>query len=148
VSHESLLSDTKESEIVERVKREKEESEDEQWDEIVDQQRDIFGRSGIASSVQSKTLHSIEEFDPINEGSFSQGSLELKSNLVPEDPTVISEKQSKLLMKFGLDCSGMTKKNAQKLVGFVAQKGFRLTTGERLGLHKLYESIMTETVNE
>jgi hypothetical protein len=101
--------------------------------------------SGLASRLQSQTFHSVEEFDPLNDHSNSGlGSVELKSNLPPEDPELVSVKQLKILSKFGISDSLISRKNAGKLMGYIAGRGFRLTTPERGILRKLYESLDKE----
>jgi superfamily II DNA or RNA helicase len=142
ITHEALLSEPKlKEENVEKVKRIKEDPEEEDREEF-DQGPNRFGRmSGIARGIQSKTLHSIETFDPVNDGSeFAEGSLKLVSNLHEEDKSLISEKQYAVLKKYGIDDKLMSRKKAGKLMGYCAQQGFRLGPQQKCILRKLYEN--------
>jgi superfamily II DNA or RNA helicase len=142
ISFESAL---KEPEVreknVEEVERKEKESEVDERIEPEGPRINLAG-SGLAGRIQSKTVHSIEEFDPVNDNSDGGlGSVELKSNLPTEDKELISVKQLKILSKFGISDSLISRKNAGKLMGFVADRGFRLTVPERGILRKLYESL-------
>jgi superfamily II DNA or RNA helicase len=142
ISFESAL---KEPEVreknVEEVERKEKESEVDERLEPEGPRINLAG-SGLAGRIQSKTVHSIEEFDPVNDNSDGGlGSVELKSNLPTEDKELISIKQLKILSKFGISDSLISRNNAGKLMGYIAQRGFRLTVPERGILRKLYESL-------
>jgi superfamily II DNA or RNA helicase len=141
ISFESAL---KEPEVREKNVKEVERKEEapEGDERLPEEPRISLAGSGLASRLQSQTFHSIEEFDPLNDHSNSGlGSVELKSNLPPEDPELVSVKQLKILSKFGISDSLISRKNAGKLMGYIAGRGFRLTTPERGILRKLYESL-------
>jgi superfamily II DNA or RNA helicase len=141
ISFESAL---KEPEVREKNVKEVERKEEapERDERLSEEPRISLAGSGLASRLQSQTFHSIEEFDPLNDHSNSGlGSVELKSNLPPEDPELVSVKQLKILSKFGISDSLISRKNAGKLMGYIAGRGFRLTTPERAILRKLYESL-------
>jgi hypothetical protein len=142
ISFESAL---KEPEVreknVEEVERKEKESEVDERIEPEGPRINLAG-SGLAGRIQSKTVHSIEEFDPVNDNSDGGlGSVELKSNLPTENKELISVKQLKILSKFGISDSLISRNNAGKLMGYIAQRGFRLTVPERGILRKLYESL-------
>jgi superfamily II DNA or RNA helicase len=142
ISFESAL---KEPEVreknVEEVERKEKESEVDERLEPEGPRINLAG-SGLAGRIQSKTVHSIEEFDPVNDNSDGGlGSVELKSNLPTENKELISVKQLKILSKFGISDSLISRNNAGKLMGYIAQRGFRLTVPERGILRKLYESL-------
>ena len=142
ITHEALLSEPKlKEENVEKVKRIKEDPEEDIGEEF-DQGPNRFGRmSGIARGIQSKTLHSIETFDPVNDGSeFAEGSFKLVSNLPEEDKSLISDKQYAVLKKYWIDDKLMSRKKAGKLMGYCVQQGFRLGGRERGILRKIYEN--------
>jgi superfamily II DNA or RNA helicase len=144
ISFESAL---KEPEVREKNVKEVERKEEtpERDERLPEEPRINLAGSGLASRLQSQTFHSVEEFDPLNDHSNSGlGSVELKSNLPPEDPELVSVKQLKILSKFGISDSLISRKNAGKLMGYIAGRGFRLTTPERGILRKLYESLDKE----
>jgi superfamily II DNA or RNA helicase len=140
ISFESAL---KEPEVKKNVKEVERKEETPEGDErLPEEPRINLAGSGLASRLQSQTFHSIEEFDPLNDHSNSGlGSVELKSNLPPEDPELVSVKQLKILSKFGISDSLISRKNAGKLMGYIAGRGFNLTNAERSILRKLYESL-------
>lgn len=144
ISFESALSTPEAKEVVEKKQRKEEPAEGEE--RLPEEPRINLAGSGIASRLQSQTLHSIEEFDPLNDHSNSGlGSVELKSQLPPEDKELVSVKQLKILSKHGISDSLMSRKTAGKLMGFIAQRGFRLSKAEQGLLRKLYESIKAES---
>jgi superfamily II DNA or RNA helicase len=140
ISFESAL---KEPEVKKNVKEVERKEETPEGDErLPEEPRVNLAGSGLASRLQSQTFHSIEEFDPLNDHSNSGlGSVELKSNIPAEDKELISVKQLKILSKFGISDSLISRKNAGKLMGYIAGRGFNLTNAERSILRKLYESL-------
>lgn len=144
ISFESALKEPEAREKnVKEVERKEEAPEGDE--RLPEEPRINIAGSGLASRLQSQTFHSIEEFDPLNDHSNAGlGSVELKSNLPPEDPELVSVKQLKILSKFGISDSLISRKNAGKLMGYIAGRGFRLTTPERSILRKLYESLDKE----
>lgn len=149
IDHESFLDDQekqreeKKEQDEQGIEREKEEdSGDEQGEGSEEESTIFFARPGFVSRVQSRTLHSTEEFDPINELSDSDGGVNLKTGFDPG--LMISDPQMKLIKKYGIEDPFLTKKQAQKLVGFIAQHGFRLTNVQRNVLKKLYTEILND----
>ena len=100
---------------------------------------DNFGR--IASGIQSRTLHGVESFDPIED--LTEGSEGIKFPKAKAEKTgLISEKQINLLAKHGLNVSGSCSSGvAGKLVGYLAQNKFRLGAGQKMILRKLYDTL-------
>jgi superfamily II DNA or RNA helicase len=144
ISFESALSTPEVKEVVEKKQR-KEEAPEGEEPVGPEAPRIELGPPGLASRIQSRTVHSIEEFDPINDNSASGlGSVSLQSTLPAENKELISVKQLKILSKHGISDSLMSRKTAGKLMGFIAQRGFRLSKSEQGLLRKLYESINQE----
>jgi superfamily II DNA or RNA helicase len=141
ISFESAL---KEPEVREKNVKEVERKEEtpEGDERLPEEPRINLAGSGLACRIQSTTVHSIEEFDPVNDNSNAGlGSVELKSGLPPENTELVSVKQLKILSKFGISDSLISRKNAGKLMGYIAGRGFNLTNAERSILRKLYESL-------
>jgi superfamily II DNA or RNA helicase len=140
ITHESFLQDTDQS--TNEQEKQRQEEEDPGDEQELEEQELIqpFGFSRIASGIQSRTLHSIEEFDAV-EGlgcSSRQTTLELKT-AIPKEEELLSEKQYNLLKKFGIDDPFLTRRLAQPLVGFIFQHNCRLSGIQRNVLKKLYK---------
>ncbi len=104
-----------------------------------------LGISRIVKSVQSRTVHSTEEFDPFEaSGEFEKG-VELKvTNLQTE---TLSEKQYNLLKRCGVcDDATLTRQQAQQMIKFIAGKGFRLNNVDKEIAKKLYRDIRSSGV--
>lgn len=96
----------------------------------------------IAKGVRSETFHSYDDFDPFEAtGENYGGVVELRKSEIGK-AAPISHKQYALLRKYGIDDESLTKVEAQKLVGFVASKGFRLWAPELGVLQKLYREVL------
>ena len=137
ITHESFL---KEPEEVKDVEKEQRQEEDDQGEEQEPEEQDFrtnIGFSRIASGVQSRTLHSIEEFDAVEGLSSPQNTLELKTQ-IPKEEELLSERQYNLLKKFGIDDPFLTRGLAQPLVGFIFQNKCRLNGLQRNILKKMY----------
>lgn len=119
---------------------------------IEEQERDItdeisgderprsYSFGGIASCVKSRTVHQSESFDPIDDLSEPAKGIKFpKAEAV--DETIITEKQINLLAKYGIRDSAITRQQAQKCIGYIAQNKFMLNSGQKMILKKLYNSI-------
>jgi len=150
ISHESFLEpidnepkELKESRV--KVDDERQEDDSERTEELgEDKIRINLGISRIVSGIQSKTVHSVEEFDPFEaSGQFEEG-VKLKETIVSND--TLSEKQYNLLRKFGIcDDSNLNKSEAQQIVKFIAGKKFRLSNADKEIARKLYKDIKSVT---
>lgn len=94
----------------------------------------------IARGIQSSTVHTYDEFDPFEASGERQKGLELQSELGKVPP--ISHKQYRQLCKYGVNDESLTKVEAQKLIGFIASKGWRLWKPEMNVLQDLYKNII------
>jgi len=110
-----------------------------------DKVRVDLGISRIARTVQSRTVHSTEEFDPFEaSGQFEKG-VELKVTAVQTE--TLSEKQYALLKRCGVcDDATLTRQQAQQLVKFIAGKGFRLNSADKEIARKLYKDIKNASI--
>lgn len=141
ISAESFLEPTdNEKPKEDRVKadRERQELDSEEPDSVEqDKVRIDLGISRIVSNVQSRTIHSTEEFDPFEaSGQFEKG-VELKVTQVQTE--TLSEKQYNLLKRCGVcDDPTLTRQQAQTVVKFIASKGFRLNSTDKEIARKLY----------
>ena len=97
----------------------------------------------LAKGIRSSTTHSYDEFNPFEATGAKHESIELKNSNIGAEPS-LSHKQYKLLCKNGIDDESLTAKEAQKLVGFIAQQGFRLWAPQLGVLKKLYRDIIAE----
>jgi len=95
---------------------------------------------GIASGVQSRTVHESEHFDPIDGLSEPASGVRFPKATALDDN--ITDKQYSLLCKYGIDDKSLSRANARKLVGFLAIKKFRLTVVERNVLKNLYKGLI------
>jgi hypothetical protein len=69
--------------------------------------------------------------------------MDLRKSELGKEPS-LSHKQYKLLCKNGIDDESLTAREAQKLVGFIAQQGFRLWAPQLGVLKKLYREILAD----
>ena len=99
----------------------------------------------IAKGTTSSTTHSYDEFNPFEaSGSRSEGvEFKLTNSELGREPS-ISPKQYKLLCRNGVDDESLTAKEAQKLVGYIAQQGFKLWAPQIGILKKLHREIIAE----
>jgi hypothetical protein len=95
----------------------------------------------IARGIESHTEHSYDEFNPFEASGVHYDRLELQGSEIGQNPP-LSHKQYRLLCKYGIDDESLTKTEAQKLVGFIASKNFKLWAPELGVLRKLYQDIL------
>jgi superfamily II DNA or RNA helicase len=138
ITHESFLKEPEETKDVEKEQRQEEDDQGEEQEPEEQDFRTNIGFSRIASGIQSRTLHSIEEFDAVEGLSSPQNTLELKTQ-IPKEEELLSEKQYNLLKKFGIDDPFLTRGLAQPLVGFIFQNKCRLNGLQRNILKKMYK---------
>ncbi len=98
----------------------------------------------LAKGIVSKTTHSYDDFNPFEPtGQTELPGVELKkSELGKEEP--LSHKQYKVLCNCGINDESLTKKEAQKMVSFIASKSFRLRAAEAGVLKKMYREIIAD----
>lgn len=103
-----------------------------------------LGISRIVKHVQSRTVHSTEEFDPFEASGEYEKGVELKvTNLQTE---TLSEKQYALLKRCGIcDDATLTRQQAQQVIKFIAGKGFRLNSGDKEIARKLYRDVKSSS---
>lgn len=101
----------------------------------------------IARGIKSSTQHSYDDFNPFEPSGAQYERVELRGSEIGQDPP-LSHKQYRLLCKYGIDNESLTKVEAQKLVGFVASKGFRLWAPELGVLQKLYADVLRDRKEE
>jgi superfamily II DNA or RNA helicase len=150
IGHESFLDGSIENEKEERTREKREESPGEDSESVEDgedilseRSRGIdLGLSRIASGIQSKTIHSSEDFDPFEATHEEAPKVKLKETHLPTD--TLSEKQYNLIKRNGIDDDKLTRKQAQELVKFIAGQGFRLGQVERSILKKLYTQVKND----
>jgi len=97
----------------------------------------------IAKSIRSETRVIYDDFDPFEATGIEAAVIDLKHTGVGDDPPV-SYKQLQQLRKHGVADESLTRVEAQKLIGFIASKGWRLGPVERNVLKKLYREILDE----
>jgi hypothetical protein len=97
----------------------------------------------LAAGTKSTTVHSFDEFDPFSASGSKYDRVELKGSLIGKEAS-LSHKQYRLLCKFGIDDETLSAKEAQRLVGFIAGKRFKLWAAEMGVLKKLYVEIKRE----
>jgi superfamily II DNA or RNA helicase len=130
-----------ESETFGTVEREPSEEPEEEFEVEVSN----LNLKAIAKAVKSKTTHIYDDFDPFEASHAEHDSIDLrKTNL--RDENSISFKQYRQLSKYGVGDESLTKVEAQKLIGFVASKGWMLRGGELNALKKLHRQILDERV--
>jgi superfamily II DNA or RNA helicase len=95
----------------------------------------------LARGVKSTTVHSYDEFNPFEASGAAGDALALKGSEIGKEPP-LSHKQYRLLCRHGIDNETLTKTEAQKLVGFIAQHGFRLWAAQLGVLQKLYADVL------
>lgn len=108
----------------------------------------LINLKALALGIKSKTVHSYDEFDPFSaDGGSTTPQLDLKNTELGKEPS-ISYKQYKCLLKYGINDESLTRTEAGKLMGYLAQNGFRLW-GAQIGiLKKLYKDIIAERANK
>lgn len=149
ISHESFLepidNEPKEKPCA-KIDNERQEDDSEESGELEqDKVRVNLGISRIASNIQSRTVHSTEEFDPFEASGQFEEAVQLKTTVVSND--TLSEKQYKLLLKFGIcDDINLKKSDAQKIVQFIAGKRFRMSNVDKEIARKLYRDIKCSVV--
>jgi superfamily II DNA or RNA helicase len=147
ISAESFLEPVENDEKSVKVDRERQESDSEEPEESKDESvRVDLGISRIASCIQSRTVHSVEEFDPFEASGQSQEWVQLKNTTVSTD--TLSEKQYNLLKKFNIcDDINLKKSDAQKIVQFIAGKKFRMSNADKEIARKIYRDIRNANIN-
>lgn len=145
ISHESFLEEPKP-----KVEEEEKFSEEPEGDgEVPDEEFSIDGPNlnlqAIARGIKSNTVHSNDAFDPFEASGAKYDSVELKNSEIGKEPA-LSHKQYKLLCRNGINDESLTAKEAQKLVGFIASKGFRMWALELGILRKLYAEVLADRV--
>lgn len=109
-----------------------------------DRVRVDLGIRKIVSGTKSTTVHTSEEFDPFEATGIREEAVQLKSTLISND--LLSEKQYNLLRKFGIcDDSQLKKVEAQKIVSFIASKGFRLSHADKDVARKIYRDVKSSS---
>ena len=101
----------------------------------------------IAKGIRSDTRHSYDDFNPFEASGVHYDRLELKGSEIGVQPP-LSHKQYRQLCKYGIDDESLTRVEAQKLIGFIASKGWRLWAPELGVLRKLYADILASRVIE
>src|SRR4030095_15708049 len=99
----------------------------------------------IAKGVKSAVQHSYDEFNPFEPSGGHYDRLELRGSEIGTNPP-LSHKQYTQLCKYGINDESLTRVEAQKLVGFIASKGWRLWAPELGVLRKLYQDILSSRV--
>ncbi len=144
MSYESVLNEstfTHEKDNEQEKQRQEEADDGVEQDDCKQVQSISFGGPGFVSRVQSKTLHSIEEFDPVNDGSeFRQEKVKL---VTATDTGSITDKQYNLLVRNGIDDTTLSRFEAQKMVKFIAGHGFRIGFAEKALLKKIYKDVIS-----
>ena len=97
----------------------------------------------IAKNTQSKTVHSYDEFDPFEATGEDPGGVGFGGTDIGKEPG-ISYGQYKTLKKYGIADESLTRKEAQKLIGFVAENGWRLWAPQIGVLKKLHRQLLEE----
>lgn len=97
----------------------------------------------IARGVKSTTFHSYDDFDPFSATGSVAPVVKLNSMEIGREPP-LSHKQYKVLCQNGVDDESLSAKEAQKLVGFIAQNGFRLGAVKLGVLKKLYADVLKD----
>jgi superfamily II DNA or RNA helicase len=101
----------------------------------------VVSYNGIAREISSKTTHVSEEFSPFStsDGPEDGSPVSLKGEK-PEKSDTISDKQYKVLARYGIEDWRIPKDKAQKMMGIIFSKKFRLTQSDRKDLRDIYES--------
>jgi len=97
----------------------------------------------IAKGVKSRTVHEYDEFNPFEASGAQHEKVELRGSTLGQENS-ISYKQLRQLQRFGIDDESLTKIEAQRMVGFIASKGFKLFAADVYVLKKLYRDILDE----
>jgi len=97
----------------------------------------------IAKGVKSRTVHEYDEFNPFEASGAQYEKVELRGSTLGQENS-ISYKQLRQLQRFGIDDESLTKVEAQRMVGFIASKGFKLFAADVYVLKKLYRDILDE----
>lgn len=95
----------------------------------------------LAKGIKSETKHSYDEFNPFEASGQKYEAVELKGSEFGKEES-LSYKQYRLLCRNGIDDESLTKSEAQKLVGFIASEGFRLSAVKLGVLKKLHREIL------
>ena len=117
------------------------ESEGEEPEEEFEVEPFNLNLKALAKGIKSQTRHSYDEFNPFEASGAKHDSIELRGSTIGTEQS-ISFKQYRLLCKNGINDESLSKAEAQKLVGFVAQKGFKLRAVELVVLKKLHQEIL------
>lgn len=97
----------------------------------------------IAKGIKSQTKVSYDDFDPFAATGVEADIIDLrKTELGDELP--VSYKQYRQLTKYGISDETLTKTEAQKLISFIAGRGWRLDSIQRSVLKKLYREVLDE----
>lgn len=98
----------------------------------------------LAKGIKSKTRHEYDAFDPFEaSGARHESVVDISKGELSKDPP-ISFKQYRQLCKYGVGDESLTKAEAQKLIGFIAGKGWTLRGYELTLLKKLHQEILNE----
>lgn len=97
----------------------------------------------IAKGIKSKTEVIYDEFNPFEASRVQAEVIDLRNTTLSGEAP-ISFKQYRQLCKYGVGDESLTKTEAQKLIGFIAGKGWRLTTVELKVLKKLHQEILDD----
>lgn len=98
----------------------------------------------LAKGIKSRTRHEYDAFDPFEaSGATHESVVDISKGELSKDPP-ISFKQYRQLCKYGVGDESLTKAEAQKLIGFIAGKGWMLRGYELTLLKKLHQEILNE----
>lgn len=97
----------------------------------------------IAKGIKSETEHWYDEFNPFEASGQKYEAVELKKSELGKEPS-LSYKQYRLLCRNGVDDESLTKTEAQKLVSFIAGKGFKLWAADLGVLKKLHRQVLAD----
>lgn len=150
ISYESFLEPVSDEKEEPKERRRKEDSETDGDGQEVDSEgvepraQIDLGIKRIASGIQSRTVHSTEDFDPFEASGQFEEAVKLKSVLLNEDK--LSEKQYNLLKRLGIcDDPNLLKTQAQSIVSFIASKGFRLSNADKEIARKIYRDVKSNS---
>lgn len=146
ISHESFLEETPGARSAEDSKTEDAStSPDEEFEEPEESFLDgpNLNLRALAKGIRSQTTHSYDDFNPFEPTGEVAAMVDLKHSELGKEPP-LSHKQYKLLQRNGIDDESLTKTEAQKLVGFIAQHKFQLGAVKLGVLKKLYADVIND----
>lgn len=135
ISHESVLSENPLQQARSVPGPKEKESSELELENLSQKQHPSY--RGVATGISSLTTSTSEQFCPFDQTNEERDVVNVKGP-GPENSDTISPKQHKIMARYGIDDWTIPKGKAGKMMGFIAQRGFRLSNSDKKLLRNIY----------